>query len=220
MPRGLAQLPQPRLLGFLPALDLFRGGQLGLHAGLLGSWIFRFFAESRMACSVAGRTLSPSRYRRTVRGSQWASRARRRIWSLCIARLYDLLNLSSRVLTDDGVTTMMPVMPLNIDDLTVREIREIQAMCGAAGPKSPATPLPFGVGDAVLIRTVTMIALGRVKAIGRDFFTLEDGGWVASTGRFSTMLGTGSLDEFERAPSWFLVGRGAIVDVWPWAHVI
>ena len=108
---------------------------------------------------------------------------------------------------------------IDIDDLTVKQLREIQAMCGAAS-KPPGTPLPFGIGDAVLIRTVTMIALGRVKAIGGDFFTLEDGGWVASTGRFSTMLETGALDEFERAPSWFLVGRGAIVDVWPWAHAI
>ena len=110
---------------------------------------------------------------------------------------------------------------INIDDLTVKQLREIQAMCGvSAGPKPPATPLPFGVGDAVLIRTVTMIQVGRVKAIGRDFFVLEDGGWIADTGRFSTMLETGAVNEFERAPSWMLVGRGAIVDVWPWAHAI
>lgn len=80
--------------------------------------------------------------------------------------------------------------------------------------------LPFTVGDAILIRTVTMIQLGIVRAIGSDFFTLEDGGWVADTGRFSTMLETGLLNEFERAPSWFLVGRGAVVDVFPWPHAI
>ena len=110
---------------------------------------------------------------------------------------------------------------INVDDLTIKQLREIQAMCGVAKKAKDAGPaLPFKVGDALLIRTVTMIALGRLVAIGRDFFTLEDGGWVASTGRFSTMLETGALDEFERAPSWFLVGRGAIVDVWPWAHAI
>ena len=110
---------------------------------------------------------------------------------------------------------------INVDDLTVKQLREIQAMCGVATKtKDGGTPLPFGIGDAVLIRTVTMIALGRVKAIGRDFFTLEDGGWVASTGRFGETLARGVLDEFERAPSWFLVGRGAIVDVWPWTHDI
>ena len=91
----------------------------------------------------------------------------------------------------------------------------------AASPSEALTPLPFRVGDAVLIRTVTMIDLGRVKAIGSDFIVLEDGGWVASTGRFGAMLSTGSLDEFERADvPWFLVGRGAICDAFPWKHAM
>jgi len=88
-------------------------------------------------------------------------------------------------------------------------------------PLTDDTPLPFKVGDAVLIRTVTMIDLGRVVAIGRDFITLTDGGWVASTGRFNEALRTGKLDEFERCDlPWFLVGRGAICDVFPWPHMI
>ena len=109
---------------------------------------------------------------------------------------------------------------INIDDLTVKQMREIQAMCGVAKEKGERVPLPFGPGDAVVIRTVTMIDLGRVKSIGRDFIVLEDGGWVADTGRFSEMLATGKLNEFERAPSWFLVGRGAICDAFPWSHEI
>lgn len=83
-----------------------------------------------------------------------------------------------------------------------------------------AVQLPFKEGDAIVIRTVTMIQLGRVKAIGGDFLVLEDGGWVADTGRFSTMLANGTINEFERVPSWMLVGRGAIVDAFPWAHEI
>jgi hypothetical protein len=63
-----------------------------------------------------------------------------------------------------------------------------------------------------------MIDVGRVKSIGADFIVLEDGGWIADTGRFGQMLSTGSYNEFERAPSWFLVGRGSIVDLFPWAH--
>lgn len=113
---------------------------------------------------------------------------------------------------------------MNIDDLTVKQLREIQAQFRACGVvplgTTPKTPLPFKVGDAILIRTVTMIQLGRVRSIGRDFFVLEDAGWVADTGRFSTMLETGTLNEYERAPSWVLVGRGAIVDVFPWKHTL
>jgi hypothetical protein len=109
---------------------------------------------------------------------------------------------------------------MNIDDLTVKQLREIQAMMpvlkAASAEKAP--PFPFGPGDAVLIRTVTMIDIGRVKAVGRDWISLEDGGWVADTGRFSEMLTSGKLNEFERAPSWFVVGRGAICDAFPWLH--
>lgn len=78
--------------------------------------------------------------------------------------------------------------------------------------------LPFDVGDAVLIRTVTMIQLGRVTKIGADFFVLEDASWVSETDRFSDTLAKGTLREVERCPSWVLVGRGAIVDVFPWNH--
>lgn len=110
---------------------------------------------------------------------------------------------------------------IDIDDLTVKQIREIQQMCGASGGKrKAATPLPFKVGDAILIRTVTMIDLGRVVSIGRDFIVLEDGGWVADTARFSEMLATGKINEFERVPSWFMVGRGAICDAFPWTHAL
>jgi hypothetical protein len=82
------------------------------------------------------------------------------------------------------------------------------------------TGLPFGVGDAILVRTVTMIQVGRVVAVGPEFITLDDAGWVADTGRFSTMLTSGVMSEFERAPSWVLVGRGAIVDIYPWSHAL
>ena len=74
------------------------------------------------------------------------------------------------------------------------------------------------VGKAYLIRTVTMIQVGRVRDIGPDFFVLEEAGWVALTKRFSVTLETGALDEFEKAPSWILVGRGSVVDIYPWAH--
>ena len=91
--------------------------------------------------------------------------------------------------------------------------------------RSPTSPtgsadgnLPFREGDTILIRTVTMIQVGTVKAISGDYIVLDDGGWVADSGRFSECLSSGSISEFERAPSWFAVGKGSIVDVWPWPH--
>ena len=114
-------------------------------------------------------------------------------------------------------------MEIKLDDLTIKQARTLVAMFhGEQFPSARAErdSLPFGVGDEVLIRTVTMILLGRVRAIGLDNFVLEDGGWVADTARFGEMLATGKINEFERAPSWFLVGRGAVVDIYPWNNPI
>jgi hypothetical protein len=111
---------------------------------------------------------------------------------------------------------------IDIDSLTVGQLKEIAALTGGASPrpKAATTPLPFKIGDGVLIRTVTHYALGKVGAIGRDFITLSEGGWLADTGRLGECLSKGTVNEFERAPSWIMIGRGAICDVFPWAHEI
>ncbi len=80
------------------------------------------------------------------------------------------------------------------------------------------TGFPFKKGDAILIRTVTMYQVGRVQNIGPDSITLDDASWLADIGRLGDALSTGNLNEIERAPSWVVVGRGAIVDIYPWAH--
>jgi hypothetical protein len=80
------------------------------------------------------------------------------------------------------------------------------------------TGLPFAKGDAILIRTVTMYQVGRVVHVGPDSITLDDASWLADIGRLSVALSTGTLSEVERAPSWVVVGRGAIVDIYPWSH--
>lgn len=78
--------------------------------------------------------------------------------------------------------------------------------------------LPFKVGDCILVRTVTMTVVGRVVALSHDFIHLEGGGWVPDTGKLHVALAHGTLAEFEPTPSWALVSRAAIVDVWPWNH--
>jgi len=79
---------------------------------------------------------------------------------------------------------------------------------------------PFVVGNKVLIRTVTMIDLGVVIGESEHFVHLDDGGWVADTGRFGTALVTGKVSEFERVPGPFSVAKGSIVDVFSWGHDI
>lgn len=109
-------------------------------------------------------------------------------------------------------------MTINIDELTVGQLKEISKMGCAptAYPKDHYAGLPFQAGDKVLIRTVTMIQIGRLGTATADFFILNEGGWCADTTRFSSCLETGQVNEFERSPSWVVVARGAIVDVYPW----
>lgn len=77
----------------------------------------------------------------------------------------------------------------------------------------------FAVGDAVLIRTVTMIQTGRIVAAGTDWIELSDAAWIADTGRFSEALKSGTLNEVEPySKGRCVVGRGAIVDVADWTH--
>ncbi len=80
------------------------------------------------------------------------------------------------------------------------------------------TGYPFAKGDAVLIRTVTMYQVGRVVNIGPDSITLVEASWLADIGRLSAALESGALSEVEKIPSWCVVGRGAIVDIFPWPH--
>lgn len=108
---------------------------------------------------------------------------------------------------------------MNIKELTIADVEKIvKLFSGVDLLSSQSEELPFGVGDPILIRTVTMIQIGTVRNIGPNFITLEDAGWVADTGRFGECLKNGTVSEFERAPEWVLVGRGAIVDTYPWPH--
>ena len=82
---------------------------------------------------------------------------------------------------------------------------------------------PFSIGDAILHRSVTMIEIGRITRMGLSpmpWLELDDGGWVADTGRFSVALATGALSEFERSPGRFIVWLGAACDTWPWPHAL
>jgi len=85
---------------------------------------------------------------------------------------------------------------------------------------SPQDPgfTPFVIGEAYLIRTVTMIYTGRLVALTPTDFVLEDAAWIADTGRFATALATGSLSEVEPYPGCVIVSRASYVDASVWKH--
>ena len=78
--------------------------------------------------------------------------------------------------------------------------------------------VPFEVGGAYFIRTVTYFATGRVKAIVGQFLVLDEAAWVADTGRFSNALASGILEEVEPVEVDMYVNMNSITDAFVWKN--
>jgi len=78
--------------------------------------------------------------------------------------------------------------------------------------------LPFKIGDAYFIRTVTYFATGKVKAIVGQFLILDEAAWIADTGRFSEAIMKGILNEVEPVEVDMFVNVNSITDAFVWKH--
>jgi hypothetical protein len=78
--------------------------------------------------------------------------------------------------------------------------------------------VPFKVGQAYFIRTVTYFATGKVKAIVGNFLVLEDAAWIADTGRFREAIMKGILNEVEPVEVEMFVNINSITDAFDWKH--
>ena len=97
---------------------------------------------------------------------------------------------------------------MNIDSLTLGEIKQIQTLIGTT-----VDTHPYQIGKNYLIRTVTMIQTGKLVAVTNQELVLEDAAWIADTGRFADALVKAEFGEVEPFPDGqVILGRGAIVD--------
>lgn len=105
---------------------------------------------------------------------------------------------------------------MNIDELTVKEIKYIQSLL--KGPSEPTHP--YEVGKNYFIRTVTHHLTGKLVKVTSKELVLESAAWIADDGRFYDALKTGKLNEVEPFPSDtpVIVGRGALIDAVVWTH--
>ncbi len=83
--------------------------------------------------------------------------------------------------------------------------------------KGKEVKIPFEVGKAYFLRTVTYHLIGRVKAICGNFIELENASWVADSGRFMQAITEGKLNEIEPVGQAF-VNTDSITDAFPWVH--
>ena len=77
------------------------------------------------------------------------------------------------------------------------------------------------VGKNYMIRTVTMIQVGKLVKATPQELVLKDAAWVADTGRFAEFLRQGTPSEVEPFPDGeVIVGRQAIIDACEWKHAL
>lgn len=107
---------------------------------------------------------------------------------------------------------------MDIDNLTVKEIKHIQSLL-----KGPAEAShPYSVGSNYFIRTVTHHLTGKLVKVTSKELVLEQAAWIADDGRFHDALKTGNLNEVEPFPGdlQVIVGRGALIDAVIWNHAL
>lgn len=105
---------------------------------------------------------------------------------------------------------------MDINDLTVGQLKEIRNLCGITASESKRTP--FIVGKKYFIRTVTLYYTGELKEIYADALVLEKASWIPGTGRFYDFLKNGTPNEVEPFVDPVIIPMGSIVDATEWQH--
>lgn len=106
---------------------------------------------------------------------------------------------------------------MNIEELTLGQIKEIQKMCGT--PVRQVASHPYEIGKSYFIQTVTHYYTGRLIQVLKDELVLEEASWIADTGRFKDFIQDGKFNEVEPYPAGKLfIGRGSLVQAFEWNH--
>ena len=101
---------------------------------------------------------------------------------------------------------------MDIDKLTLGEIKEISKLIG-----SQKKEVPFEIGKAYFIRTVTYHFTGKLDKIVGDFLCFSKAAWIAESGRFMQCIEDGALNEVEPIGDW-CVNINSITDFGEWKH--
>ncbi len=112
---------------------------------------------------------------------------------------------------------------MNLDDLSIGQAKALAAMLG---DKKEELPCPYAaaglIGTNVMVRTVTMIYIGRLVSVGEHELTLMDVAWIPETGRWGKFIADGNINECEPYPNGMavLIGRSAVIDACLWSSAL
>jgi hypothetical protein len=105
---------------------------------------------------------------------------------------------------------------MDIENLTLGQLREIQSMCGT----KTSSKHPFKIGEKYFIRTATYFQLGRLKDIQGKWLILEEACWIADTGRFHEFLKDGKCNEYEEFTNDVYIPLDSVIDITKWSHAL
>jgi hypothetical protein len=103
---------------------------------------------------------------------------------------------------------------MNIEDLTLKQIREINKIFGEKPITVEHDDSHWQVGKLYFIRTVTMNHTGKLVKVSDKELVLEGAAWIADSGRFTQALESGDFSEVEMFPKAepVIIGRSALID--------
>ena len=108
-------------------------------------------------------------------------------------------------------------MNVNINDLTLGQIKEIQKICAkdVDVTQQPTVGNAYPVGKNVIVRTVTMIYTGKLVEVTNSDFILKECSWIPETGRYMDFVANGTVNECEPYPDDLevFINRGALLDM-------
>ena len=100
---------------------------------------------------------------------------------------------------------------MNIEDLTIKQARELAALFNQT--THVQAEHPFEIGANYFIRTVTHHHTGKLIQVTPTELVLENAAWIADDGRLTQSLKTGDFNEVEMFPTGpVIIGREAIID--------
>jgi hypothetical protein len=99
----------------------------------------------------------------------------------------------------------------NINDLTIGQLREIQALLPSNGNNNDSH---WVIGKGYFLRTGTHHLTGVLVKVTPQELVLQDAAWIADDGRFAQAVASGIFAEVEPFPTGkeVIVGRNFLVD--------
>ena len=98
----------------------------------------------------------------------------------------------------------------------MNKIKLIEAIIGmnenCASQSIEAAESFFEIGKVYAFRTITMIYTGRLKAISKQEFLVDEAAWIPETERWADFAATGAHKEAEPYTKPVIISRGALLD--------